>query len=276
MDSGLAAGCTNNLVLQTAVTNAVTRHLSVLASLIQTVEELAPGRLRIIVGTGYSAVKTIGYRASTIGQMREAITNLRTLLSGQVLNLGGFEARMPYTSGRQVPIWVAATGPRTIDLAGEVADGVLLSVGLHPTIIQRSQEMINAGASRAGRDPASVEVMYAARVQIEEDMETSYNLARPICVQWALEPYRRRWLNEAGLNIPDIDVPPEFQGLYPDIPHAENWEEARRLTAFLPDSLVAEICDVLGLYGTPDYVVERLKSLEALGVKQLFIISPAG
>ena len=267
----LAAERTSSLTLQTAVTNPVTRHLSVLGSLIQTVEELAPGRLRIIIGTGYSAVKTIGQRAATIDQMRETVTTLRALLSGQRLNLGGFEAHMPYASGRSVPIWIAGTGPKAIDLAGEVADGALLSVGLHPAVIQRSQEMIEAGAKRAGRDPAEIEVMYAARVQVEQDMETAQGLARPICAQWALEPYRRRWLQEAGLNVPDMEVPPELQGLYPDIPHAENWEEARRLTAFLSDELVAEICDALGLYGTVDHVVGKLKSLEEHGVKHLFI-----
>ena len=128
----LAAQRTSHLTLYTAVTNPVTRHVSVLASLVQTVEELAPGRLRIIIGSGYSAVSTIGQRAASLQEMRDSVMSLRRLLAGERVRLGGFDARLPYASGRHIPILIAATGVRTIELAGEVADGALLAVGLPP------------------------------------------------------------------------------------------------------------------------------------------------
>ena len=106
---------------------------------------------------------------------------------------------------------------------------------------------------------------------LEEDAAIAQAMARPICAQWAIEPYHARWLREAGLNIPDIELPPELQRLYPDIPHAENWEEARRLTSFLSDELVADICDVLGLFGTPDHFARRLSELEGRGLRRLFL-----
>ena len=267
----LAAQRTSHLTLYTAVTNPVTRHVSVLASLAQTVEELAPGRLGIIIGSGYSAVKTIGQRAATLREMREAVLTLRRLLSGERVALDGFEAHLPYASGRRIPILIAATGPRTIELAGEVADGALMAVGLHPAMMDDAWRRFEAGAREAGRDPHSLDVIYVSRVQLEEDMETARAMARPICVQWLIEPYRARWLREAGLEIPDVELPPELQRLYPDIPHAENWEEARRLTSFLSDETVAEICEVIGLFGTPEYFVRRLAELEEYGVQRLFV-----
>src|SRR5919204_5973720 len=61
----LAAAHTSHLTIFPAVTNPLTRHASVLASAIQTVEELAPGRTKLIVGTGFTSAITIGRKAAT-------------------------------------------------------------------------------------------------------------------------------------------------------------------------------------------------------------------
>ncbi len=267
----LAAQRTSTLRLMTAVTNPMTRHVSVLASLAQTVEELAPGRLTIVMGSGYSAVNTIGKEAATLKQMREAVTVLKSLLSGENVRFGDFEGRLPYASGRKIPVLLAATGPRTIELAGEVADGAMLAVGLHPGSMDAAKRILHSGARKVGRDPDALEVIYLARVHVADDLDAAREMARPICAQWALEPYRARWLREAGVDLPDVGIPPELEGLYPDIPHAENWEEARRLKSFLSDDLVAQICDVLGLFGGPDRLAARLKELEGQGVERLFV-----
>ena len=269
----LAAQQTSHLLLYTAVTNPLTRHVSVLASAVQTVEELAPGRVRVIVGSGYSSVMTIGRRAATIREMRETVVTLRRLLSGERVSLGGFEAHLPYASGRDIPILIAATGPRTIELAGEVADGVLILVGIHPEMMDTAWRAFESGAKRAGRDPHSLEVIYASRVFVEKDMETARALARPICAQWVVEPYHAHWLREAGLDIPDIKMPPELASLYPDIPHAENWEEARSLTSFLSDKMLAEVSEVIGIFGTAEHCAGRLDQLQRNGLGRLYAMS---
>ena len=56
---------------------------------------------------------------------------------------------------RRIPIWIAAMGPRMLELAGQVADGVLLSAALSPLYIRHSLDLARAGAARAGRDPAA-------------------------------------------------------------------------------------------------------------------------
>ena len=262
---------TSHLALYTAVTNPVTRHVSVLASLVQTLEELAPGRVGIICGSGYSAVTTIGLPPSTLAQTRETVVNLRRLLSGDTVSFGGFEARLPFASGRRIPILIAATGPRTIELAGEVADGALINVGLHPAAMDEAMRLLEKGARKAGRDPQSLEVIYVSRVTVDQDKEAAQAMARPICVQWVTEPYRARWLRLAGIEVPDIELPPEVLRLYPDIIHAEDWEKARRLTDFLSDSVVAKVCDTIGLFGPPDHIVRRLSELEHQGVKRLLL-----
>src|SRR5438445_624137 len=70
---GQAAAATSRLTLFPAVTNPFTRHPSVLAGAIQTVEELAPGRVKFVIGTGYTSASTIGRKPATLAEMRACI-----------------------------------------------------------------------------------------------------------------------------------------------------------------------------------------------------------
>src|SRR6202795_564266 len=96
---GQAATHTSRLGLFPAVTNPVTRHASVLASAIQTVEELAPGRVRFVIGTGYTSASTIGRKAGTLAEMRACITTVKALLAGQSVDFDGTPGRLVYASG---------------------------------------------------------------------------------------------------------------------------------------------------------------------------------
>src|SRR5688500_19358793 len=76
-----AATHTSRMALFPAVTNPFTRHASVLAGGIQTVEELAPGRVKFVIGTGYTSASTIGRKAATLAEMRQCIATVKTLVS---------------------------------------------------------------------------------------------------------------------------------------------------------------------------------------------------
>src|SRR3989441_4070943 len=132
---GQAATQTSLLTLFPAVTNPFSRHVSVLASAIQTVAELAPGRTKVVIGTGYTSASTIGRKPATLAEMRDTITTLRKLLAGDAVDFNGTSGRLAYASGRPVSLLMAASGPRAIELAGEVADGVLLLVGFHRGLV---------------------------------------------------------------------------------------------------------------------------------------------
>src|SRR5262252_7361508 len=86
---GQAAARTTRLGLFPAVTNPFTRHASVLASAIQTVEEMAPGRVRFVIGTGYTSASTIGHKPATLAEMRACIAAVKTLLAGQSVDWDG-------------------------------------------------------------------------------------------------------------------------------------------------------------------------------------------
>src|SRR5881296_3326403 len=160
---GQAATHTSRLTLFPAVTNPFTRHASVLAGAIQTVEELAPGRVRFVIGTGYTSASTIGRSPATLAEMRACIGTVKALLAGKTVDFGGTSGRLGYVSGRHIPVLMAASGAKAIEVAGEIADGVLLLVGFNRGIVTHALAHLERGATRAGRRLDDLEIIWAVR-----------------------------------------------------------------------------------------------------------------
>src|SRR5919204_473984 len=124
----VAAARTQRILLSTGVTNPVTRHPAVLAGSFATLDELAPGRVVLTLGRGESAVFTIGRRPATTSRLEQSVHALRALLAGETVSWDGGEARLTWPT-RPVPIYLAASGPRTLRLAGRIAGSALSSAG---------------------------------------------------------------------------------------------------------------------------------------------------
>src|SRR5437870_7627341 len=160
---GQAATQTSRLTLFPAVTNPFTRHPSVLAGAIATVEELAPGRMKFVIGTGYTSASTIGRKPATLAEMRACIATVKTLLAGETADFDGTPGRLAFSSGRRIPVIMAASGPKAIEVAGEVADGALLLVGFNRGIVEAALEHLERGAKRSGRKLDDLEIIWAVR-----------------------------------------------------------------------------------------------------------------
>ena len=268
---GLASAHTSTLTLFPAVTNPLTRHVSVLASAIQTVEETAAGRIKVIVGTGYTSAHTIGRKPATLAEMRACIATLRGLLAAETVTFGPTSGRLAYASGRRIPVLMAASGPRATELAGEIADGVLLSVGFHPKIVDAVLGHLETGARRGGRRLEDLEVHWAVRVGIASSTTEARRQARPTVVHQALLSARSYWLPYTGLTLPRFEIPPAVRAIYPDLAHARDWEQAIAATSFVPDDVIAELCDTLGLVGTAEHCARRIVEMTSAGVTNLYV-----
>ena len=153
----LAAERTSSLTLYPATSNPVTRHPMVLASLAHTLEEIAPRRIRLTLGPGYLSVGSIGRPRASLDTMRETILTIRRLLRGESLTFNGVETRLRNVSDPPTPVFMTASGPRMVELAGEVADGALMLVGLHPKAIEAAASGCKqARLERAGTWPTSI------------------------------------------------------------------------------------------------------------------------
>jgi 5,10-methylenetetrahydromethanopterin reductase len=151
---------TGRVRLGSAVTSGVTRHPSVTASAALSLGELTGGRLLLGLGNGDSSLATSGSgRPQTIAEFRTTLAAFRALLAGNAAKVGTAEFRHAWAGDTRVPIYVAATGPRMLELAGEMADGVIMMVGVAEPMVQAAIERIHAGAVAAGRDPASLDLV---------------------------------------------------------------------------------------------------------------------
>jgi len=269
---GQAATNTSRLTLFPAVTNPFTRHPSVLAGAIQTVEEMAPGRVKFVIGTGYTSASTIGRKPATLAEMRACIGMVRGLLAGESVDFSGVPGRLGYAAKRRIPIVMAASGPKAIELAGEIADGALLLVGFNRGIVERALEHLERGAKRSGRRLEDLEIVWAVRVGTAAKTAEARRLARPTAVHWGVLRWGGHWVEPAGLRLPKFEIPEAVSKIYPDLSHAHDWEAAIAATAFVPDDVVAQLCDALGLVGTPADCAARIVEMTKLGVHNLYLM----
>lgn len=184
---GALASQTKRIRLATAVTNPMTRHLTVTSSAICTLDELSGGRATLGISVGDSALKTMGLQISTVDNFEASLKMIRALLEGETVPVpGGATATISHARDRKVPVYVAATGPRMLNLAGRLGDGVILMNGVAPDLLRAAIEKVNEGAQQAGRDPAEVKVVvWAAAHANDENPRQSldavkFNIARAI------------------------------------------------------------------------------------------------
>ncbi len=167
----LCAQATRRVRIGPAVTNPVTRHPAVAASGIATVDEIAPGRAFFGIGSGDSAILNLAERPATLADLRAYVEAVRALQARGEVSWRGRTARLTWAP-RAVPIYLSAEGPRTLELAGEIADGVVVNVGLEPALVRDAVARVHAGARRAGRDPSALDLWTLVRANVTDDVAT--------------------------------------------------------------------------------------------------------
>ena len=266
---GLVAGNTTRLRLASAVTNPVSRHVSTIASAAVTIDDLAPGRLQIWLGRGFSAVNLAGLSAATTRELGESVRQLRRLLAGEWDVFEGTHSRFR-PGPRPIPVYLAAAGPRTIRLAGATADGLLLGAGMSFETFERARYLVAEGARGAGRDPDEVDFCINLLTAIRPTREAALRWAGPLIVLRLAEP---EWLKENGIDAKGIGMPRGTGGLYPDPMHAEDHEAAMDLAEQVPLELRAQIAERLGLIGTPEDAIATLRKLNTAGYNNVYMRS---
>jgi 5,10-methylenetetrahydromethanopterin reductase len=249
----LAAARTSRLDLYPATSNTVTRHPLVLAALANSLEEVAPGRTCLTLAPGFLSVESAGRRRASLERLREDVIAIRRLLAGEAVPSGGTDVWMRNRPGRPLPVLLTASGPRMLELAGEVADGALMLVGLDPAAISAARRHLRVGAERTGRDPAELREVFIVPIAVGEReavREWPRRWFRP-GQPWLEYPSRSnlRWLAEAGIELPEGRDPES-----------------------IPEELADRICDAFGLFGEPEHCAERLiRAHDEAGVDHVFL-----
>jgi 5,10-methylenetetrahydromethanopterin reductase len=142
---------TTRVKLGTGVTNPLTRHPSVIASAYATLEEYAPSRTIVGIGLGDSSVETMGMKPAKLSYFEKTMAEMRELLDGKEVQLETGKIHLLHPCKNKVPIYIAASGPKMLELSGRIADGIIVLVGVADEYIAHARERIAAGAKAAGR-----------------------------------------------------------------------------------------------------------------------------
>ena len=235
-----------------------------------TLAYLAPGRFAL--GLGLSSEIIVGQWhglpfAPSVQQMREAVQIIRMVAGGERVNFEGrfyklknFRLSVPAPSPAP-RIYLAALGPRMCELAGEVADGVLLN-WIPPSAVLASLRHVEAGAKRAGRSLADVDVaVYVRTCVTDEGEEARAALARDV-TGYAIVGAYGRFFAECGFakEVEAVNAA---------------WKSGDRAGAV--KGISSRVLDGLGAVGPADFCRERLGAFAAEGVTPVVVpFSPPG
>lgn len=250
---------TSSIRLGLGIVPVFTHTPAVLASSITTLAHLAPGR--VVLGLGASSHAMIeGWHGMVfekpLTRVRETTQVLRGMLagervefSGETLHTKGFQLKP--VPAQPVPIYLAALRPKMLELAGEIADGVIFHLAPLEGI-QRMIEHVAIGARRAGRDPAEIEIVSRFNVLVTDDVAAGREAFRRFALAYYSTPVYNKFLAWCGFEAEAAAI-------------AEGFKERDRnkTQAALSETIV----DKLGIVGNADSCRERVREFMAAGIQ---------
>ena len=263
----LMAANTKNMKLGTCVTNPAVRDLSVTASLFATLDLISGSRMQLGIGRGDSSRRVLGKKPVSWSQLEAAVATFRDLTAGKEIQHDGQPTRLSWAPGSP-PVWIAGYGPKVLQMAGRVADGIILQFA-DPDLISWCLGFVKEGARAAGRDPSRIEVMSAAPVWVSDDLGTARERVRwfPALVSNHVVDLIRQYKPE--------DLPPTLtayvrnRGGYDYLHHCEVESDN---ADFVSDEVVDRFCVI----GPVKAHHAKLRELARVGVTQFNIYLMCG
>jgi alkanesulfonate monooxygenase SsuD/methylene tetrahydromethanopterin reductase-like flavin-dependent oxidoreductase (luciferase family) len=207
------APATRRLQLGTSISHVHSRSPVALGIAAATLQDLSGGRF--IVGVGVANRAMAAWHGGTfdrpLTRAREYIEIVRLVAAGERVE---YEGEI-YSTGKRfqlswtpryprVPVYLAALGPKMSELAGRIADGVVINMGT-PAVIERIAERVRAGALASGRDPASIEIAVKVRVSVHPDRATARRRLREALTFYNVADHYRDMLKDAGFGT-EVDA----------------------------------------------------------------------
>ena len=249
-----AAVVTSKVQLYPSVTNPVTRHAFTLAALDNSLNELAPGRFKLGIGTGDSSVANIGVRPATVARFREVLGEIRALLQGESVTFGtNPDSHIQGPISPPPPIMVTASGPRALQVAGEFGDEAMLLAGLTSPLRAQAQGHIATGAAKQKRDATAIKLTQVTAVSMDDDAAAARARVWPAVFSWVSMGFYNDALAALGIDVSGLSKPDDAS----------------------PD-LIERLCGEFAIAGTPSQVVDRFHALGGDGVERAYILAFGG
>ena len=269
LSCAVAAQATSHVIVGPRVTNPVTRHITTTASALLTLEELAPGRVFAGVGTGDSSLANIGMRPVKLAALGEFVHSLRKLLQGETIEHQGAPVKLNWGKSN-LPIYVAAHGPKALELAGAVGNAVIVGTGVGKEIVREALDALSRGAARSGRSLQSLDVWWHLGANVAHSREE------------AIAGIRFNLASKANhlIRFPSREkhIPENCRQALERIHRGYNYLEHLRSGAFgvnaqlVRDSGVEDyLADRYAVVGTPDECLVRLAQLRNWGISKIWL-----
>jgi 5,10-methylenetetrahydromethanopterin reductase len=273
---------TSRIQLGTGVTNPYLRHPNLIAASIATLDRLAPGRAFLGLGRGQPEwyERSLGMEiGKPLARLEETISLLRQWWSADQTASGGDE--LPVRDWKRVigpttppPIYLAAAGPRALDLAGRVSDGVLFNMLATPVYLEGAIERVRVAAALAGRDPNALQFIANPGIVVTNDPEPVLRERKRFVANVLTLPGM-----DVLLEIPEIDVPAIMQRVRTHMKTDQILAAGGAFAAFAEQgdvaAAVAEIPDALvepgSAVGSLQTVRARIQEFAELGVTEVMV-----
>jgi len=245
------AAVTERIKVGSGVVNNWTRNVGLLAATFSTLDDLAPGRVILGIGAWWDPLaQKVGItRSKPLRAMRETVETCRRLLAmervtmhGEFVDVDDIEIDIVHgdRSPKDVPIYIGATGMQMMELAGEIADGVVLNYLVGPAYNKTALEHLAAGAAKSGRTVEDVDRPQLVVCSLDEDREVALDRARELVTQYlGQQPHI---MKASGVD----------QSLLDEIGKVLTWpaseEEIHTAMKLVPD----EVVQLITASGTPD------------------------
>src|SRR5215467_13012180 len=235
-------------------------HATPTAMAMATLDEVAPGRAAIAVGTGNPLFLAESGRAvdKPVRAMREFTEALRRLWSGEAVHADGefvrlAGARLAFRPSAPIPVYIAAIGPDMLRLAGRIGDGVVLSAGLSTASVRQSIAVCAEGAAKEGRDLTAFRRAGYLFFAASHDAKQAIDAVR----QKLAFVMRNKFL---GANIEESGIPVDQEAVIAAIAR----RDIAGAAALVPDEAV----EAFGIAGTPQHCTERLHDFIDAGINE--------
>jgi|HubBroStandDraft_6_1064221.scaffolds.fasta_scaffold35739_3 5,10-methylenetetrahydromethanopterin reductase len=257
----LAATVSTRLGLGPAVTNPLSRHPGITAAALATVDEVSGGRAILGIGAGDRPLRALGLRTSSVATLEATVGAIRRLWRGEELNeeVASFrfrDAHLRFQPRPDIPIFVSASGPRTLELAGRVADGVILLIGLFPEAVAWALSHVDRGAESAGRPRPHIAVFaYGA---IDDDEARALEAARSIAA----------WFPQTAPHVCELaGVPASIVDDVRRLYSGGEFQEAAAAARLMPDDFVRRVA----LAGDHRQATARIEEVLGAGADSMHV-----
>jgi 5,10-methylenetetrahydromethanopterin reductase len=262
-----AALYTNKITFGTGVTNPWMVNPVITAQALATLNELAPGRVVLGLGAGdKTTLEAVGIEmGKPLAAVREAIEMFRKLTAGEKVEFQGevFKAagaKLNFKPANKIPVYVGAQGPKMLEMAGKIGDGVLVNAS-HPSDIQFAVQMANEGLKQAGKSPEEFDITAYTSFSVNEDPKKAAKAAAPV-VAFIVAGSPAAVLEKHKIDVAKAD---ELRAALKagDFPKAIA-------------SVTPEMLNAFSICGTPDMCIEKIAALQKIGIGQFVVGSPIG